>query len=261
MHTAKRSGHWAQASEASMLKCSTQIQQKPWDMQDWLHRIAVHRPRDVNPITSLRVIRREHLTCIGDVRKDLTDVTSSLGWLKRHALDRFESFWSILYTDIIVCSLVWSMQAAFALLNGFHFPEDLLIGWLSGMTWPLSHLCFKPPDLEYGHFVRCTNQIQQRRCEFEQWQSSALQKWCRSNRSSLHFLFCFVVWIRFNAVQFACTVLRGETGGDLKGCIRGLRDEVEDAGDVESWSRKIYGKGHFTVLRWAVCFFRKGNWR
>lgn len=53
---------------------------------------------------------------------------------------------------------------------------------------------------------------------------------------------------------------RGDRG-DLRGCIRGLRDEVEDAGDVESWSRKIYGKGHFTVLRWAVCFFRKGNWR
>ena len=45
----------------------------------WGTEIAVHRPRDVNPITSLRVIRRKHLTCTGDVRKDLTDVTSSLG--------------------------------------------------------------------------------------------------------------------------------------------------------------------------------------
>lgn len=127
-----------------MLKCSTQIQDCLRSHETCRidcaishygklpvllclgHRIAVHRPRDVNPITSLRVIRRKHLTCTGDVRKDLTDVTSSLGWLKRHALDPLESFWSILYTDTIMCSLVWSMQAAFALLKGFHFPEDLL---------------------------------------------------------------------------------------------------------------------------------------
>ena len=93
-----------------MLKCSTQIQDCLRSHETCRidctishygklpvllclgHRIAVHRPRDVNPITSLRVIRRKHLTCTGDVRKDLTDVTSSLGWLKRHALDPLESF-------------------------------------------------------------------------------------------------------------------------------------------------------------------------
>ena len=40
-----------------------------------------------------------------------------------------------------------------------------------------------------------------------------------------------------NSFKFACKVLRGETGETLKvayGCIGGLREEVEDAGDVES---------------------------
>ena len=197
MHTAKRSGHWAQASEASMLKCSTQIQQKPWEMQqqDWLHyqvncqSYCVWGTEYVNPMTSLRVIRREHLTCIGDVHKDLTDVTSSLGWLKRHASDPFESFWSILYTYTIVCSLGQSTQAAFALLKVFTFQFDwdkvtVRNDMVHGCPWSLYHLHFEPPDSEYGgHFVRCANQIQQRRCEFEQWQSSALPKWS----SHLHF--------------------------------------------------------------------------
>jgi len=66
-----------------------------------------------------------------------------------------------------------------------------------------------------------------------------------------------------NSFKFACKVLRGETGETLKvayGCIGGLREEVEDAGDVESWSRskKMQGALYCSAVR---CVFFQGNWR
>lgn len=75
------------------------------------------------------------------------------------------------------CSLCRLVNAGrFCIAQGFSFSRRPTYRVTVRNDMAIMAFMFQTTDLEYGHFVRCTNQIQQRRCEFEQWQSSALQK-------------------------------------------------------------------------------------
>lgn len=87
-----------------------------------------------------------------------------------------------------------------------------------------------------------------------------MAKFCASEMMSFEqkFVTFFVLLRGLNTFQCRSIRLysfeRGDRG-DLRGCIRGLRDEVEDAGDVESWSRKIIWQGALHGSARALCVF------